>query len=60
LGVRSSRIDVARARRETPGCREVVHFNNAGASLMPEPVLDAVVGYLEPSPSRWRGGSPAR
>jgi selenocysteine lyase/cysteine desulfurase len=47
LGVRSSRIDVARARRETPGCREVVHFNNAGASLMPEPVLDAVVGYLE-------------
>src|SRR5262249_22971499 len=40
-------IDVARARRETPGCEEVLHFNNAGAGLMPQPVLDAVIGHLQ-------------
>src|SRR5262245_15745521 len=39
-------IDVDRVRRETPGCAQVVHFNNAGASLMPRPVLDALVGHL--------------
>ncbi len=39
-------IDVARARRETPGCANVLHFNNAGSSLMPQPVLDAAVNYL--------------
>lgn len=39
-------IDVQRARSETPGCRNVLHFNNAGASLMPRPVLAAVVGHL--------------
>ena len=40
-------IDVARARRETPGCEHVLHFNNAGAALMPQPVLDATVDYLK-------------
>jgi cysteine desulfurase/selenocysteine lyase len=39
-------IDVARARRETPGCANVLHFNNAGSSLMPQPVYEATVGYL--------------
>ncbi len=39
-------IDVERARRETPGCAEVAHFNNAGASLPPQLVLDTVVGHL--------------
>lgn len=39
-------IDVERARRETRGCTELIHFNNAGAALMPVPVVDAVVDYL--------------
>jgi selenocysteine lyase/cysteine desulfurase len=40
-------IDLARARADTPGCAEVAHFNNAGSSLPPQPVLDAVLGHLE-------------
>ena len=40
-------IDVARARAETPGVDEVVHFNNAGAGLMPECVLEVQKDYLD-------------
>lgn len=40
-------MDLTRLRAETPGCSHRVHLNNAGASLMPEPVLDAVRGHLE-------------
>ena len=40
-------LDVGRTRRDTPGCEEVLHFNNAGSSLMPDPVLRATVGHLE-------------
>src|SRR5882672_1905135 len=43
---RAPTIDVARAREETPGCANVIHFNNAGASLMPRPVLDTVLDHL--------------
>lgn len=39
-------FDVDRARRETPGCAEVVHFNNAGSALPPSVVTDTVVEYL--------------
>jgi len=40
-------FDLERARNDTPGCRNVLHFNNAGASLMPERVLDATIAHLE-------------
>ena len=40
-------IDIARARADTPGCDRVVHFNNAGGSLPPSVVVDAVVGYVQ-------------
>ncbi|GIV58341.1 MAG: aminotransferase class V [Rhodothermaceae bacterium] len=39
-------IDVARARQETPGCDDVIHFNNAGMALPPLPVLDAQIQHL--------------
>src|SRR6266542_1569793 len=39
--------EIARFRAETPGCAEVLHLNNAGASLPPRLVLDTVVGHLE-------------
>lgn len=40
-------IDVETVRADTPGTANVLHFNNAGASLSPQPVLDAQVGHLE-------------
>lgn len=40
-------MDVERLRAETPGCAAVAHFNHAGASLIPRPVLDVVMGHLQ-------------
>lgn len=33
-------------RADTPGCAHVAHFNHAGSSLSPQPVLDSVVDHL--------------
>lgn len=40
-------FDLQRARRETPACATVLHLNNAGAALMPQPVVDATVSHLQ-------------
>ncbi|WP_285008432.1 aminotransferase class V-fold PLP-dependent enzyme [Pedobacter faecalis] len=39
--------ELTRFRSQTAGCSGVVHFNNAGASLPPDCVTDAVVEYLK-------------
>lgn len=46
-GSAGAALDVERLRADTPGCAHRVHLNNAGASLMPTPVLEAVRDYLE-------------
>lgn len=38
--------DVAAWRRVTPGCVKRTHLNNAGAALMPQPVIDAITGHI--------------
>ncbi|HEY3149289.1 MAG TPA: aminotransferase class V-fold PLP-dependent enzyme [Dongiaceae bacterium] len=39
-------LDIARLRAETPACERLIHFNNAGASLMPAPVYKAMLDHL--------------
>ena len=40
-------IDIEAVRADTPGCRSRIHFNNAGASLMPRAVVETIVRHLE-------------
>ena len=40
-------MDIERIRRETPAVEELVHFNNAGCSLMPLPVSRALQDYID-------------
>ncbi len=40
-------IDISAVRADTPACEQVIHFNNAGASLMPDPVFNAISSHLE-------------
>jgi cysteine desulfurase / selenocysteine lyase len=39
-------LDLERLREDTPACARLTHLNNAGASLPPRPVTEAVVGQL--------------
>ncbi|MEL7834869.1 aminotransferase class V-fold PLP-dependent enzyme [Fodinibius sp. Rm-B-1B1-1] len=47
-------MDIDKLRKETPGTKNVLHFNNAGASLMPRSVSDAVINYQREE-SLWGG-----
>ncbi len=40
-------INLGVVRADTPNCENLLHFNNAGASLAPRPVYDAVIAHLE-------------
>ena len=40
-------FDVSLARSDTPACENIIHLNNAGAALMPQPVLEAMVNYVQ-------------
>src|SRR5450631_1953562 len=39
-------INIDALRNDTPGCSQKIHFNNAGASLMPRPVIDAIQNHI--------------
>ena len=39
-------IDIEQARRDTPATGRILHFNNAGAALMPTRVLEAQLRHL--------------
>jgi len=40
-------FDIDKARADTPGADNQIHFNNAGAALMPECVVEALKGHLD-------------
>ena len=40
-------INIERARRDTPATESILHFNNAGAALMPTPVVQAQLRHLQ-------------
>src|SRR6476661_274509 len=39
--------DLLRWRSDTPGCERLIHLNNAGAALVPQPIRDAVRAHLD-------------
>lgn len=39
-------LSLARWRADTPGCAHRNHLNNAGAALMPKPVIDAIQQHI--------------
>jgi cysteine desulfurase/selenocysteine lyase len=40
-------IDLEHVRKHTPASRHLIHFNNAGAALTPDPVLEAIFQHLQ-------------
>ena len=40
-------MNINKLRSETKGCATTIHFNNAGASLMPDVVLETIKSYFD-------------
>jgi len=40
-------LNIEQLRADTPAVERLIHFNNAGAALMPAPVIQAVTAHLE-------------
>lgn len=40
-------LDLTAVRADTPICQKLLHFNNAGASLIPRPVYQAMIEHLD-------------
>ena len=39
-------MNIDQLRNDTPGCKSIIHLNNAGAALMPKQVADAIRNYI--------------
>lgn len=39
--------EIETLRKDTPGCANVIHLNNAGAGLMPDPVTQAILSHIQ-------------
>ena len=40
-------MDIKQIRQDTPACNKINHLNNAGASLMPSSVAEAIIDHIE-------------
>lgn len=40
-------LNINQIRQETPACQHLIHFNNAGASLNPNSVIQTIKDYLD-------------
>jgi len=40
-------IDIVKVRRDTPATAKIVHLNNAGAALPPQPVVAAQIAHIQ-------------
>ena len=42
-----SKLNINELRKDTIGCQQILHFNNAGAALQPKPVIAAIKHHLD-------------